>query len=337
MDLLKKGFHLPDKIRFDEETLSNTYGKMIAEPLERGFGTTMGNALRRVLLSSIEGASATGVRIRGAVHEFDLLEGVKEDVVDIILNIKALNFSMESNTTKTAIVKVTGPKVVTGADLQVDSSVTVLNPEQVIATVDKDVEFEAEIYVEKGKGYVVAEEEPDDEQSVDVIAIDALFSPIIKVNFIVEKARVGRSTDYDRLVLEIWTDGGISPAKAVSQAASILIEHFSLVVFERDADDEIPARMVESGSEETVFNENLLKSVDELELSVRAHNCLKNAEIDTIADLVQRTEYDMLRTKNFGRKSLNEIKEILHTMGLHFGMRVDKAALKSARGESNET
>ena len=332
MDLRRKGFQLPDKIRFDEETLTDTYGKLIAEPLERGYGTTIGNALRRVLLSSIEGAAVTAVKIQGAFQEFSNIDGVKEDVVDIILNMKKLRFKLYSDGKKTATMRVKGPKDAKGSDIQGDASFEVLNPEQVIATLDKDASFEAEMYLKKGKGYVLSEFNKEDDLPVDMIAIDSVFTPIKKVNFTVEKARVGRATDYDRLVMEIWTDGSITPEKAVSQAASIIIEHMDLFLLE-DEPEETEMGLLEEGggvqsfSENPVGNSNLLKSVDELELSVRANNCLKNASITTIADLVQKTEHEMLKTKNFGRKSLNEIKEILHSMGLRLGMRVDLNAL----------
>ena len=332
MDLKKIGFQLPDAIRFDEETLTDTYGKLIAEPLERGFGTTIGNAIRRVLLSSIEGAAVTAVKIPGALHEFSTIKGIKEDVVDIILNIKKLRFKLYSNGKKVAAIKVKGPKSVTGEHIQDDASFEVLNPEQVIATLDKDSTFEAEMYIKKGKGYVPAELNKEEDLPVNMIAVDSVFTPIKKVNFTVEKARVGRATDYDRLIMEIWTDGSITPEKAVSQAASIIIEHMNLFVLEEEelGKEIISAEHGDAGhamNEEPVFNSNLLKSVEELELSVRSYNCLKNANIKTIADLVQKTEQEMLRTKNFGRKSLNEIKEILHGMGLRLGMRVDLEAL----------
>jgi len=332
MDLKKIGFQLPDAIRFDEETLTDTYGKLIAEPLERGFGTTLGNSLRRVLLSSIEGSAIIAVKIPGALHEFSTIKGVKEDVVDIILNIKKLRFKLYSNGKKIARINVKGPKTLTGADIQGDASFDVLNPEQVIATLDKDSPFEAELYIRRGMGYVPAELNKDEDFPVDMVAIDSVFTPIKKVNFFVEKARVGRATDYDRLVMEIWTDGGITPEKAISQAASILIEHLTLFVLEEEEfeEEEIlsdQGGLDSSANEEPIFNNNLLKSVEELELSVRSYNCLKNANIKTIADLVQKTEQEMLRTKNFGRKSLNEIKEILHGMGLRLGMRVDLEAL----------
>lgn len=334
MDLQKKGFQLPEKIQFDAETLTDSYGKLIAEPLERGFGTTIGNSLRRLLLSSIEGAAVTGVRIHGALHEFQTLKGVKEDVVDIVLNIKNLKFNIDGAGKKTALVKVKGPKEVRGADLQVDASVKVLNPDQLIATLDKGAEFEAELYLDKGKGYVPAEMNKPSSRSVEVIAVDSDYSPVRKVNVTVENARVGRSTDYDRLILEIWTNGGVTPMWALSQAAEIMASHMQLFVFEHDEDDEgIDEERRAVAAVAPVYNDFLFKSVEELELSVRAHNCLKNANIDTIADLVQKTEYDMLRTKNFGRKSLNEIKEILTTMGLSFGMRLDPEVLKSMKGE----
>lgn len=330
MDLRKKGFQLPDKIRFDEETLTDTYGKLIAEPFERGYGPTLGNALRRVLISSLEGAAVTAVKIKGALHEFSHITGVKEDVMDIILNIKKLRFKMYSDNKKIATIKVSGPKEVKGGDLRVDSGIEVLNPELTIATLDKGVSFEAEMYIRKGKGYVASELNKEGELPVDMIAIDSVFSPVKKVNFSVEKARVGRATDYDRLVMEIWTDGSIAPQHAVSQAASIIIDYMDLFISEEEeavADYEESAAMA-SASGSASFNENLLKNVDELELSVRASNCLKNANIKTIAELVQKSEYEMLKTKNFGRKSLNEIKEILHSMGLHLGMRIDTDAVK---------
>jgi DNA-directed RNA polymerase subunit alpha len=332
MDLKKIGFQLPDAISFDEETLTDTYGKLVAEPLERGFGTTIGNSLRRVLLSSIEGAAVTAVKIPGALHEFSTIKGIKEDIIDIILNIKKIRFKLYSNGRKIATIKVNGPKNVSGKDIKEDASFEILNPDQVIATLDKDSVFEAEMYVKKGKGYVPAELNKEEGLPVGMIAVDSVFTPIKKVNFIVEKARVGRATDYDRLIMEIWTDGSITPEKAISQAASIIIKHMELFVLEEEDEEEESlseeeTKLVHSDSEEPVFNSNLLKSVEDLELSVRSYNCLKNANIKTIADLVQKTEQEMLRTKNFGRKSLNEIKEILHGMGLRLGMRVDLDAL----------
>jgi DNA-directed RNA polymerase subunit alpha len=342
MDLKKRGFQLPDKIRFDEETLTNTYGKLIAEPLDRGFGTTIGNALRRVLLSSIEGTAVTAMKIQGALHEFAKIDGIKEDMIDIILNVKKLRFKLYASGEKVATIKLKGPKTVTGADIEGDASFELLNPEQVIATLEKDALFEAEMHINKGKGYVPSELNKEEELSVGVIAVDSIFSPVKKVNFNVEKARVGRATDYDRLVMEIWTDGSITPENALSQAASIIIEHLDLFLLEEEEEQEEEFSSPEEGaevellSENPVFNTNLLKSVDELELSVRANNCLKNANIKTIADLVQKTEHEMLKTKNFGRKSLNEIKDILHSMGLRLGMRIDMNALNREMASRSE-
>lgn len=323
MNLKKKGFQLPEKIRFDEETLTDTYGKIVVEPLERGYGATLGNSLRRVLLSSLEGAAITSVKIDGALHEFSSINGVKEDTIDIILNLKKLRFRFHGDNSKTGSFNIKGPATVTGADLQSDASIEVLNPEQVIATIDKDTNFAAEVHIRKGKGYL-SSEYGKEELSVGMIAVDAAFSPIKKVNFSVEKARVGRATDYDRLILEIWTDGSVTPQKALSDAASIVIDHMDLFV----ADEEYETVVVEATEtgDRTVTpgsNPNLNKTVDELELSVRSYNCLKNADIKTISELVQKTEPEMLKTKNFGRKSLNEIKEILSRMGLHLGMKID--------------
>ena len=336
MDLKEKGFQLPEGINFDSESLTDTYGKLSAEAFERGYGTTIGNALRRVLLSSIEGAAVTSVRFPGVLHEFSSLPGVKEDIVDVLLNIKQLRFKVHSDSAKVVTLNVKKSGAVTGKDIEMVSQVELLNPDQHIATLDKNSKFKAELTVEKGKGYVPADPNQENDESVDSIAVDAIFTPIKKVNFWIEGARVGRSTDYDKLILEIWTDGSISPHKAVSEASSILKEHLSIFSLDSAASEEEPVDPVPESSDESTedmsdffeeypaeVNENLLKNVDELELSVRSYNCLKNANIRTLADLVQRTEQEMLRTKNFGRKSLNEIKEIIETMGLHFNMRVD--------------
>ncbi|HXX58703.1 MAG TPA: DNA-directed RNA polymerase subunit alpha [Thermodesulfovibrionales bacterium] len=334
MDLRKKGFQLPDKIRFDEETLTDTYGKLVAEPFERGFGITIGNALRRVLLSSIEGAAVTAVKMRGALHEFSSLTGIKDDVLDIILNIKKLRFKMHGDGKKVVTVKVNGPREVKGSDLHLDSGIEILNPDLSITTLDKGTVFDAELLIRKGKGYVPAELNKEEGLPIDMLAIDSVFSPIQKVNVTVEKARVGRATDYDRLVVEIWTDGGINPQNAISQAASIIMDYMDFFIFEEAEEGEefeageSSAMAMASGVGDPAVNENLSKSVDELELSVRASNCLKNAQIKTISELVQKTEHEMLKTKNFGRKSLNEIKEVLHSMGLRLGMRLDLDSLK---------
>ncbi|GAB4487629.1 MAG: DNA-directed RNA polymerase subunit alpha [Thermodesulfovibrionales bacterium] len=334
MNLKKKGFHLPEKIRFDEETLTDSYGKVIVEPLERGYGTTIGNVLRRVLLSSLEGAAVTAVKISGALHEFSAITGVKEDVIDIILNLKKLRFKHHGEGVKTGTFSVKGGgRKVTAGDLQVDSTIEVLNPDQPIATLDKEGKFEAEVHIARGRGYVAAEFHKED-LPVDMIAVDAVFSPLRKVNYWVEKARVGRATDYDRLILEIWTDGSITPERALSQAASIIMEHLDLFIadeeYQTETSDEPKSFM--PAQEIGALNAHLAKTVDELELSVRSYNCLKNADIKTIGELVQKTENEMLKTKNFGRKSLNEIKEILSRMGLHLGMKVDAESLVESGG-----
>jgi DNA-directed RNA polymerase subunit alpha len=332
MDLRKKGFQLPEKINVDTETLSNTYGKFYAEAFERGFGTTIGNALRRILLSSIEGAAVTSVRIPGVLHEFSTIQGVREDVIDIILNVKQLRFKLHSNTAKTALIDVKGPKEVKGKDINTGADLEVLTPDLHIATLEKNVNFKMELTVKKGRGYVPAEKNKTEDQPVDVIAVDSIFTPIKKATFWVESARVGQATDYDRLILEIWTDGSITPTQALTQAALILKEHISLFFLEEQEEEEPDEEKKEAPEAEeenpVLLNENLFKSVDELELSVRAANCLKNANIRRIADLVQKTEQEMLRGKNFGRKSLNEIKEILASMGLHFNMKIDPVLLQ---------
>jgi len=334
MDLRKKGFHLPETLQFDQETLTDSYGKLIAEPFERGFGTTIGNALRRCLLSSIEGTAVTAIRIPGVLHEFSSVYGCKEDVVDIIFNVKRLRFKMHTNESRVLSIEAKGPGDVKGRDIATTSEVKVLTPEQHIVTLDRDAEFRMELVLKKGRGYVPADANREEDQPIDLIPIDSIFTPIKKVNFWVESARVGRSTDYDKLIMEIWTDGSITPPQAVTQAAGILNEHILLFRLEEDEEDvEEEKEAVAAGGdpldEDVVMNKNLLKSVDELELSVRAQNCLKNANIRTIAELVQLTEQEILRTKNFGRKSLEEIKEVLANMGLRLNMRIDPEALQA--------
>jgi DNA-directed RNA polymerase subunit alpha len=329
MDLRKKGFQLPEKINVETDTLSDTYGKFYAEAFERGYGTTIGNSLRRILLSSIEGAAVTTVRIPGVLHEFSNIPGVREDVIDIILNVKQLRFKMHVDTPKVASIKFKGPGEVKGKNIQTGAQLEVLSPDMHIATLEKNIDFKMELTVQKGKGYVPAEKNKTEDQPVDEIAVDSIFTPIKKVAFWVESARVGQATDYDRLIMEVWTDGSVKPKQAVTQAASILKNHIAL--FSLDEEEAMMEEVnLERGENEdpVVLNDNLFKSVDELELSVRAANCLKNADIRRIADLVQRTEQEMLRGKNFGRKSLNEIKEILGSMGLHFNMKIDPSILQ---------
>ncbi|MEK6528523.1 MAG: DNA-directed RNA polymerase subunit alpha [Nitrospirota bacterium] len=333
MDLKKKGFQLPEKVYFDSDSLTNTYGKLYVEAFERGFGTTIGNSLRRVLLSSIEGAAVAYLRIPGVLHEFSSVAGVKEDVVDIILNVKQLRVKLHSDASKTVSINTKGPREIKGKDIITGAQVEVLNPGLHIATLEKDVNFKMELTVKKGRGYTPAERNKTEDLPVDVIAVDSIFTPIEKVNFWVENARVGRSTDYDRLVMEIWTDGSITPQRALTQAANVLKGHISLFLLEEEPvvkDDETIGVEEVNENNPVVFNENLRKSVDELELSVRSSNCLKNANIRTLSDLVQKTEPEMLRTKNFGRKSLNEIKEILSSMGLYFNMKIEPSSLQDS-------
>lgn len=331
MDLRKKGFQLPEKVYFDPES-TDTYGKLYAEAFERGFGTTIGNALRRILLSSIEGAAVTSIKIPGVLHEFSSIQGVKEDVIDIILNVKQIRFKLHTDAPKIAAIKAKGQMEIKGKDIVTGPNLEILNPDLHIATVERDVNFKMELTVEKGRGYVSADKNKKEDHAIDVIAIDSIFTPIKKVNFWIEGARVGQATDYDRLIMEIWTDGSITPPQAITQAANILNGHISLFSLVQEEESLSADETAEAErNENTVdLNENLFKSVDELELSVRASNCLKNADIRTIADLVQKTENEMLRGKNFGRKSLNEIKEILVLMGLHFNMKIDPALLEEA-------
>ncbi len=315
-----KDFQIPKKLEFEQETLTDTYGKFVAEPFERGFGTTVGNSLRRVLLSSIGGAAVTSVKIEGVLHEFSTITGVKEDVTDIILNIKNLRLKLHSDKTKTIHIKKKGPGEVKGKDIIHDADVEMLTPDLHIATLDKDAYLDMEMTVKIGRGYVPAERNKEEGAPIGVIPIDSIFSPVQKVNFLVENARVGRVTDYDKLIMEVVTDGSVKPDEALAFAAKILKDHLSIFIT-FDEKDEVHEPVIEEKQKE--FNKNLLRSVNELELSVRAANCLKNANIKTIADLVQRTEAEMLKTKNFGRKSLNEIKEILSEMGLSLGMKFE--------------
>jgi len=317
-------FQMPKRIEVDRATRTNCYGRFTAEPFERGFGTTVGNALRRVLLSSLEGAAVTSVQIEGVYHEFSAIPGVREDVTDIILNLKELLLRMHGYGPKVINIQAEGESQVRGADILSDSDIEVLNPDLHIATLNKDGKLNAQMTVKKGRGYVPAEMNVDEEMPTQAIPIDAIFSPVQKVNFIVENARVGRRTDYDKLVLEVTTNGSLTPEEAVSQAAEILRDHLEIFVnFKEETRPEMPTIDVDR----VQLLENLKHSVDELELSVRSYNCLKNANIRNIGELVQKSEAEMLKTRNFGRKSLNEIKEILETLGLSLGMKLDDEVL----------
>jgi DNA-directed RNA polymerase subunit alpha len=310
----------PNRLEVDKDTHTESYGKFICQPLERGFATTIGNSLRRILLSSIQGAAITSVRIEGALHEFTAIPGVLEDVTEIILNLKEVRLSLNDGQTVRISKKDKGP--VTAADIISDGSVEVMNPEQHICTITGNGKFEAELEVKWGKGYRPAEMNKADDQPIGVIPIDSIFTPVKKVKYIVTQARVGQQTDYDKLTLEIFTDGSVKPENAVAYAAKILKEHMTIFINfdEEKAEPEIEET---EESEETPQNENLYRTVEDLELSVRSANCLKNANITYIGELVQRTEAEMLKTKNFGRKSLNEIKQLLEAMELSLGMKVE--------------
>ncbi|BFU89743.1 MAG: DNA-directed RNA polymerase subunit alpha [Nitrospira sp.] len=319
-----KDFQIPMRVEVDKDAHSPTFGRFTTEAFERGFGTTIGNALRRILLSSLTGAAVTTVKIEGVVHEFSTISGVTEDVTAIILNIKSLRLVLHTDKPKTIRLKKKGPGEAKGADILHDGDVTILTPDLHIATLDKDATLDIEMTVKHGRGYVPAERNKEEGLPIGVIAIDSIFSPIRRVNFHVENARVGRMTDYDKLTMEIWTDGTISPRDALSTGAGILREHLDIFINPEERSE----GKSEAGYEEShrEVNKNLSRSVNELELSVRAANCLKNANIKTIADLVQKSEGEMLRTKNFGKKSLNEIKEILSEMGLSLGTKVEVAS-----------
>lgn len=310
----------PKAIHLDPESSNDFYGKFTCEPLERGFGITVGNSLRRVLLASLQGAAITAIRIDGALHEFTTIPDVVEDVTDIILNLKEVVFKAETPKSYTVRLEKEGPGTVLAGDIRLVDGLTILNPDHPIATLDKKGPLSMELTINVGRGYVPAERNKSPTMAIGTIPIDALFSPIRKVNYTVQNARVGQQTDYDKLVLEVWTNGAVKPADAVAFAAKILKEQLSIWInFEETEETTYTA----PGSEEEPLNENLFRSVDELELSVRSANCLQNANITLIGELVQKSEQDMLKTKNFGRKSLKEIKEILGTMGLQLGMKLD--------------
>jgi DNA-directed RNA polymerase subunit alpha len=312
----------PKRLETEKETLTPFYGKFTAEPFERGFGITIGNSLRRILFSSLQGAAITSVKIDGVLHEFSTIPGVKEDVTEIILNLKEVRLKLHTEGPKTIRLKTEGAKVLKAGDIQTGDAVEILNPEHYIATLSKDAKLSMEMVVKMGRGYVPAERNKEENQPIGTIPIDAIFSPIKKVNYSVTNARVGQITDYDKLTLEVWTDGSLSPEEAIAHAAKILKTQLSIfITFEEEEEAEV---VTPGGQEETErLNENLFRSVDELELSVRSANCLKHANIKLIGDLVQKTEAEILATKNFGRKSLNEIKEILNEMGLGLGMKLE--------------
>jgi DNA-directed RNA polymerase subunit alpha len=325
----------PKRLEPEEETLTEFYGKFVAEPLERGFGTTIGNSIRRILLSSIQGAAITSVGIKGILHEFSTIPGVREDVTDIVLNLKEVKLKLFSEGPETIKIKRKEEGEIKAGDIITTNNIELLNPEAPVATLSKDAELEMEMVVKQGKGYVAAEGNKEDNQPVGTIPIDAVFSPIKKVNYTVSHARVGQVTDYDRLTMEVWTDGGVRPDDAIAYAARILQDQLTVFI---NFEEEPIAMGPEPVEDKPRFNENLYRSIEELELSVRSANCLKNANIKSIWELVQKTEAEMLKTKNFGRKSLNEIKEILTEMGLSLGMKLESfpPAIEKEREEEKK-
>ena len=324
--MLWKGFQRPKRLEVERASLTPKFGRFSAQPFERGFGTTIGNALRRILLSSVEGAAITAVKIDGVLHEFSSVPGVVEDTTDIILNLKQIPFRCHSDHAETLVVHAVGPRTVKAGDIQASANVEILDPEAPIATLSEEGKLSMEMRLRKGRGYVSADRNFDEDLGIGYIPVDSIHAPVRKVNYIVEDARLGQKTDYDRLTLEVWTNGAITPQDAVAMAAKILKDHMAIFInFEEASDEAVDFPTTE---DERVLDQ-LNRSVDELELSVRSYNCLKNANIKTIYDLVTKTEPEMLKTKNFGRKSLNEIKDILAEMGLSLGMNVEARKLKA--------
>jgi DNA-directed RNA polymerase subunit alpha len=322
-----KSLQMPKKIELDEKTASETHGKFTIEPLERGFGLTVGNALRRVLLSSLPGAAITAVKIDSALHEFSTLRGVLEDTAEIVLNLKLVRLTLASDSVKRGVFEAKGACEIVAGDLRVDEDVKILNPDLHVATLNKDGELKVEVEIATGRGYVSAENQPGGDRAIGIIPIDSIFSPIANVTYRVESARVGQRIDFDRLILELWTDGSIAPSDALSFAGRILKDHFGLFVH---FEEEVIVEEEETDKETERTKHLLQRSVDELELSVRSGNCLRAAQIRTLGELVQKSEQDMLKYRNFGRKSLKEIQDILESMGLKFGMDVSKFRLAEA-------
>jgi len=320
-----RGFQRPKRLEVDSGSLTGTHGKFWAQPFERGFGTTIGNSLRRILLSSIEGTAITAVKIEGVLHEFSSIPGVVEDTTDIILNLKRIPLRMHQDQVETLTLRKEGPGTVTAGDIETNSNVEILDPDLPIATLSDEGKIHLELRLKKGRGYVSADRNFDEDLAIGYIPLDAVHTPVRKVNFAVEDARIGQATDYDKLTLEVWTNGAVAPQDAVGQAAKILKDHMAIFInFEEAPEEDLDFPT----SEDERLMDQMSRSVDELELSVRSYNCLKNAGIKTIGDLVTKTEAEMLKTKNFGRKSLNEIKDILAEMGLQLGMEIDFKKMK---------
>lgn len=310
----------PEQVKLDNSKAAGTYAKFVCEPLERGYGTTIGNALRRVLLSSLQGAAFVAVKIEGVQHEFTTITGVLEDVTDVVLNLKQVRLAMDTDEPQRIELVASGKGPVTAGQISVNQHVMVLNPEMHLFTLTDDVTVKMELEVRMGKGYVPADLHEGISDEIGLIALDASFAPIRKVAYSIEQARVGQMTNYDKLILQVWTDGSVSPEDAVAYSAKILKEQLSVFI---NFDEQIAGEAQSSGSGSSDVNENLFKSIDELELSVRATNCLKSANIAYVGELVQKAEADMLKTKNFGRKSLDEIRRVLSDMHLDFGIKVD--------------
>ena len=321
--MLWKGFQKPKRLEVDRDSLTDHYGRFTAQPFERGFATTVGNALRRVLLSSIEGAAITAVRVEGVLHEFSPIPGAMEDTTDLILNLKRIPLKMHVEHPKTLTLKISEAGEVLAKHITPDPDVEILDPEAHIATLGQGSTLAVEMRVKQGRGYVSADKNFDEDLSIGWIPVDSVHSPIRKVNYFVENARVGQATDYEKLTMEVWCNGAVTPRDAVGLASKLMKDHLTIFInIEEDDEPQESAAEMSEGDRE-VWWEKLGKSVDEMELSVRSYNCLKNANIRTIGELVQKTENEMLKTKNFGRKSLNEIKEILGGMGLSLGMKLD--------------
>jgi DNA-directed RNA polymerase subunit alpha len=319
--MLWRGFQKPKRLAVDAETLTDKYGKFSAQPFERGFGTTIGNALRRTLLSSIEGAAVTAIRIEGVLHEFQSISGVVEDATDIILNLKQVPFKLAGDGPKALYLRADQPGVITSGMIEADGDVEILDKTIYIATLSEGGKLDMEMRLKRGRGYVSADKNFDVDLGIGFIPVDSVHSPVRRVNYVVEAARLGQITDYDKLGLEVWTNGAVLPADAVGLAAKLLKDHMNIFI---NFEEEIEAEGRGDENRILLRNDNLNRSVEELELSVRSYNCLKNANIQSIGELVQKTEAEMLKTKNFGRKSLNEIKEILAQMGLSLGMKIDE-------------
>jgi DNA-directed RNA polymerase subunit alpha len=319
--MLWRGFQKPKRLAVDTETLTERYGKFSAQPFERGFGTTIGNALRRTLLSSIEGAAVTAVRIEGVLHEFQSITGVVEDATDIILNLKQIPFKLNGEGPKALYLRSDQAGVITSGMIEADGDVEILDKDVYICTVSEGGKIDMEMRLKRGRGYISADKNFDADLGLGFIPVDSVHSPVRKVNYLVEAARLGQITDYDKLTVEIWTNGTVLPADALGLSAKLLKDHMTIFI---NFEEEMEAG--HDGGHDTpgLRNENLNRSVEELELSVRSYNCLKNANIATIGELIQKTEAEMLKTKNFGRKSLNEIKEILAQMGFSLGMKIDE-------------